>query len=179
MHFDRQAVKRTGIVCASVLKNLNPLQENQSSSLFNLSIDAQGGATLKSAASWGRVLAITGIVIGVLMLIIGFVAQYTISNFEVDPQFNDMYKERTAKTAGNMALVVYVIGGVIMIISSMLVLNFSNRVINALRNMDQSLLNRSFNALKSLLILWAILGIIILLSVFVTFVGMVGFSATE
>ena len=55
-------------------------QPNPGTSLFQLNLDAGNSYTLRSAASWAKVLAITGIIIGVLFFAVGLLMQNAISN---------------------------------------------------------------------------------------------------
>ena len=55
-------------------------QPNPGTSLFQLNLDAANSYTLRSAASWAKVLGIVGIIIGILFFGIGLLVQSAISS---------------------------------------------------------------------------------------------------
>ena len=44
------------------------MEQNQNTSLFQLNLDAQNSYTLRSAASWAKVLGIVGLIMGILFV---------------------------------------------------------------------------------------------------------------
>src|SRR5687767_13970863 len=51
------------------------MDQHQSPPLFQLNLDANNSYTLRSAASWAKVLGIVGIIIGILCFATGFLLQ--------------------------------------------------------------------------------------------------------
>jgi hypothetical protein len=134
----------------------------QSSSLFQLNVDANTGYTLKSAASWAKLLGILGIIFGVLFIAIGIMLQQTVSRSGVFDEYGG-YGSRNANMLGNLGMIVYIIMGAITILGSLFAFNFGNRASAALRTNDQNSLRGSFAAVRNYFAFWGILMIIGLL----------------
>lgn len=123
--------------------------------LFQLNIDGNAQNTLRSAASWSKVLGIVGLILGVLFILIGILVQAAISR-------NGVYGQN-ASLLGNVGMVAYMVFGLIMIISSIFSLNFSSKIGAALRSNDQYSLVSGFAAARNYFAFWSILCIIMLL----------------
>lgn len=134
------------------------------SSLFQLSIDTNANQTLRSAASWGRVLGIVGTILGALLIILGVMIQ---STFKRNPEFGE-----NASLMGNLGMAVYIIFGLVLIISSIFSLNFSSKISAALRSNDQYSLTAGFGAARNYFAFWSILCIIFLLLILLAFLGL-------
>lgn len=139
------------------------------SSLFQLSIDGNTGASLRSAASWGKVLGILGIIFGILFIIIGvLVKTATSSTFS---EYNDYNYRGSASTLGSVGMVMYLLMGIFTILGSVFALNFGNKAATALRSNDAVTLTSSLNNLRNYFAFWSILMIIGLL---LTIIGIAG-----
>jgi len=132
--------------------------EQQSSSLFSLSVDAQTSYTLRSMASWAKVLGIVGITFGVILIIYGLLIQQTTTSYG--------YRSSNAEAYG---IVIYIITALIQIVSSIFALNAGNKISTALRANDQQSLNSGFAAARNFFAIW---GILLILSVIVMFLGL-------
>jgi magnesium-transporting ATPase (P-type) len=123
--------------------------------LFQLNIDANAQQTLRSAASWSKVLGIFGVLLGVLFFILGLLMQ---SASKSNAEFGE-----NAALMRNAGMVVYIIFGLLLIIGSIFSLNFGNKINTALRSNDQYSLSAGFAAARNYFAFWAILCIIFLL----------------
>ena len=56
------------------------MEQNQNTSLFQLNLDAQNSYTLRSAASWAKVLGVVSIILAVLFIILGVLVQQAVSS---------------------------------------------------------------------------------------------------
>ena len=145
------------------------MEQNQNTSLFQLNLDAQNSYTLRSAASWAKVLGIVGLIIGVLCMIAGVLAQQALSRYG-----GSSYRNETgfsATTLGNAGLIVYVIMGLIFIVSSLFALNAGNKISQGLRANDQAALNAGFAGARNYFAFWAVLLIIFLLFMLIGILG--------
>jgi hypothetical protein len=141
-------------------------QQDSGTSLFQLNLDATNSYTLRSAASWGRVLGVVGIIIGLLCFLLGVVVQQQVSNMEGLSTYRS--GGFSASSMGNMGLIVYIIMGLIYLISSMFALTAGNKIMKALKTNDQAALNAGFAGVRNYFALWAILMIIFLLLILVS-----------
>jgi hypothetical protein len=137
-------------------------QPQSSSPLFQLNVDANTGYTLKSAASWGRLLGILGIIFGVLFIVAGIMVQQTLTRTASYQDFGG-YGSRSASMIGNAGMIAYIIMGVITLVGSIFALNFGNKAAAAIRTNDQNSLRASFAAVRNYFAFWSILMIIGLL----------------
>lgn len=144
------------------------MEQNQNTSLFQLNLDAQNSYTLRSAASWAKVLGVVGLIIGILCIIGGILLQQAVArsggSFRNETGFS-------ARTMGNAGLIGYVIMGLIYIVSSMFALNGGNKINQGLKANDQAALNAGFAGVRNYFAFWTILLIIFLLLLLVTFLG--------
>jgi hypothetical protein len=144
-------------------------QSTQGSSLFSLNLDAQNSYTLRSAASWGKVLGILSLIMGGLCVIGGILLQQAVRN--VDGYRSYRSGGFSAESIGNAGLVVYVIIGLIYIISGIFAMNAGNKITSGLRNNNMEALNGGFAGVRNFFALWAILLIISLLFVLIAMLG--------
>jgi len=128
--------------------------QQQSSSLFSLNLDAQNSYTLRGAASWAKVLGVVGIILGILFIILGIAVQQAMTS-------SYGYRSRDTTTIGNLGMVFYMIIGLIVIISSIFALNAGNKITNALRANDQASLSSGFSFIRNYFAIWAIVIIIL------------------
>lgn len=133
------------------------MEQTQNTSLFQLNLDAQNSYTLRSAASWARVLGIVGLIIGILFIILGVMVQQTASRYDYSSG------GISSRTIGSYGLIVYVICGLIFIISSIFAMNAGSKITSGLRGNDQAALNSGFAGVRNYFAFWAVLMIIFLL----------------
>ncbi len=145
------------------------MEQNQNSSLFQLNLDAQNSYTLRSAASWAKVLGIVGLIIGVLCVIFGIIAQQALS--QGGSRYYSGGSGFSARSLGNAGLVVYVLMGLIFIISSTFALNAGNKINQGLKANDQATLNAGFAGARNYFAFWAIMMIIMLLFMLIGALG--------
>lgn len=145
--------------------------QQQNTSLFQLNLDAQNGYTLRSAASWAKVLAITGFIIAALCIAGGIMMQQAMNQYG-----SGYYNDRgfNARMMGNAGLVVYVILGLIFIVSSIFALNAGNKITRGLRSNDQYSLNAGFASIRNYFAFWSVLMIIFLLLILIGLLGSMG-----
>jgi hypothetical protein len=129
-------------------------------SLFQLNLDAQNSYTLRSAASWARVLGIVGLIMGVLCIILGVMVQQAVSSYDGYYRNTNGFSMRTMGMGG---LIIYVIMGLIMIISSIFALNAGSKISGGLRANDQATLNAGFANIRNYFAFWAVMMILSLL----------------
>lgn len=148
------------------------MEPTPSTSLFQLNLDATNSYALKSAASWAKVLAVCGLIIGILFIVSGLFVQSLMNNYSFNNRYNDEVLDGTSmKTASTIGMVMYIIIGLVFVISSIFALNFSNRIAKALRANDQSTLGSGFSAARNYFAFWAILMIILLLLMLIGVAG--------
>ena len=144
------------------------MEQNQSTSLFQLNLDAQNSYNLRSAASWAKVLGIIGLIIGIICVIMGIFIQQAVT------QTGRSYRNDTgfsASTLGNAGLIVYVVMGLIYIVSGMFALNGGNKINQGLKANDQAALNAGFAGVRNYFAFWTILMILFLLLILITLLG--------
>jgi MFS-type transporter involved in bile tolerance (Atg22 family) len=127
-------------------------QQTQNTSLFQLNIDANVAATLRSAASWAKVFAIIGFIWAILLIVLGFLMQ----NYSSRVNYYDGGGGMNTGMVGTAGMVVYIIAGVICLISSIFALNCGNKISAALRTNDQNALREGFAGARNYFALWAI-----------------------
>ncbi|MBC7947225.1 MAG: hypothetical protein H7Y42_05045 [Chitinophagaceae bacterium] len=141
--------------------------ENDQPSLFGLSVDQESAATLKSAAQWGKVLAVLGWILGGLVLLFGIVAYIKITHTYRGSGF----AVRSAETGALRALIVCILFSSILVTGAIFTWNFSNRTNTALDTTDQYSLNSGLSSMKSGMIFWAIIFIVFILLMLLAFLG--------
>ena len=149
------------------------MEQNQTTSLFQLSLDAQNSYTLRSAASWAKVLGVVGMIMGVLFVILGILVQQTISRSygQLDNYRSSGF---SANSLGNMGMAVYLIMGLIYIVSSLFALNAGNKINRGLKTNDQATLNAGFAGARNYFAFWAIMMILMLLLVLISIMSTIG-----
>lgn len=155
----------------SSTKTKSIMEQHQNTSLFSLNLDAQNSYTLRSMASWSKVLGVVGMVLGVLFILVGILVQQAISRYG-----NGYYRSGglSASSIGNMGMAVYVLLGLIMIVTSIFALNAGNKINAALRANDQAALSAGFANARNYFAFWAILIIILLLLLLVSILSGLG-----
>ena len=145
-------------------------QQNTGSSLFQLNLDASNGYTLRSAASWAKVLGVVGLIIGILCVLMGILVQQAVSNYSSSRY--DMGP--SASMIGNYGMAIYIVMGLIFLISSIFAINAGNKISKALKTNDQQSLSAGFSAVRNYFAFWAILMIIFLLLLLIGIAGAIG-----
>lgn len=140
--------------------------QTQGGPLFQLNIDMNANMALRSAASWAKVLAIVGFIMGILFVIFGILVQNAMRS--------GGYYGRNSSMIGSYGLVVYLILGIVMIVSSVFALNFANKVTAALTANDQVALAAGIGAARNYFAFWAVLCIIFLLLLLISVVTALG-----
>ena len=146
------------------------MEQDQNTSLFQLNLDAQNSYTLRSAASWAKVLGVCGLIMGILFVILGIIVQQAISRLD----YGGYRSSGISNSAiGNIGLAVYVIMGLVMILSSVFALNAGNKINQGLKTNDQATLNAGFAGVRNYFAFWAIIIIIMLLLLLISIAGKV------
>jgi hypothetical protein len=148
------------------------MEPNQNTSLFQLNLDAQNSYTLRSAASWAKILGVAGMILGILCIILGVIVQQAVSHYGN----YDTYRGSglTASSVGNLGLAVYVIMGLIYVISSIFALNAGNKISRGLKTNDQDTLNSGFAGARNYFAFWAIMIMLMLIVVLISVLGSLG-----
>jgi len=141
------------------------MEQTQNSSLFQLNLDAQNSYTLRSAASWAKVLGVVGLIMGIIFIVSGIINQ---QRYSEAGYYRGNSGVNALATAG---LVVTVIIGLIMIITSIFALNAGNKINIGLRGNDQATLNAGFAAIRNYFAFWAVILIICLLLIILGILG--------
>jgi hypothetical protein len=141
------------------------MEPTPNTSLFQLNLDANNAFTLRSAASWAKVLAILGLIFGILLIAVGFLVQNAIKNNAYGGYEDSDYRSNAniLENMGTAGMIVYIFFGVLVIIGSIFALSFGNKISTALRTNDQNTLRSGFGAVRNYFAYWSILMIICLL----------------
>lgn len=145
--------------------------QNQSSSLFQLNLDAQNSYTLRSAASWAKVLGILGLILGGLFVLLGILVQQAISNSSGYNSYRYRSSGFSAESLGNIGMAFYILVGLMFIVSSIFALNAGNRITGGLKGNDQAMLNAGFAGARNYFAFWAIIMILTLLLMLLGIMG--------
>lgn len=151
-------------------QNQKIMEENQNSSLFAMNLDAQNSYTLRSTASWAKVLGIVSLILAGLCIILGIVVQQTVSRYG-GGSYGYRSSGLSASGLGAAGLVVYVIMGLLYGLSGMFALNAGNKINAGLKTNNMETLNAGFAGARNFFALWAILMIIALLLMLITVLG--------
>lgn len=148
------------------------MDQTQNTSLFSLSLDAQNSYTLRSAATWAKVLGVVSMIMGILFVGLGILIQQTVSRSY--GAFENQYRDSgfSASTLGNMGMAVYLVFGLLYIVSAIFALNAGNKIGRGLKTNDMATLNSGFAGARNFFAFWAILMIIMLLFVVLGALGM-------
>lgn len=143
------------------------MEQNQNTSLFQLNLDAQNSYTLRSAASWAKVLGIVGMIFGIGFILLGIIVQQKMNQYGYDYRSSGL----STRAMGNAGLIGYVILGLIMIVTSIFAINGGNKISAGLKGNDQATLNAGFAGVRNYFAFWAVLLIICLLFVLLGILG--------
>jgi hypothetical protein len=148
------------------------MEQNQNTSLFQLNLDAQNSYTLRSAASWAKVLGICGLILGILFVILGIMVQAAISRYEsLDYGYRYRSSGMSMGTLGNIGMAFYIVVGLVFVITSIFAINAGNKINGGLRTNDQATLNAGFAGIRNYFAFWAIIIIILLLLILLGVAG--------
>lgn len=140
------------------------MEQNQNTSLFSLNLDAQNSYTLRSAASWAKVLGVVGMILGILFIILGVLVQQAMSRYGGGYRSGGI----SSSAIGNWGMAFYIVVGLVMIIASVFAMNAGNKINTALRGNDQAALSAGFANARNYFAIWAIIIILILLLVLIS-----------
>lgn len=144
------------------------METNQNTSLFQLNLDAQNSYTLRSAATWSKVLGVVGIILGILFIVFGITIQQYLNGGRYG------YRSRDSGAFAGLGMAIYFVMGVIMIISSVFALNASNKINLALRSNDQAALSGGFAGIRNYFAIWAIVIMVMVALLFISFTALIG-----
>ncbi len=147
------------------------MEQDQSSSLFSLNLDAQNSYNLRNAASWAKVLGIVSIIIAGLCIISGILIQQAVSRYGEFDSYRYRSSGLSARGLGNMGLAVYIIMALLYGISGLFALNAGNKINVGLKTNNMESLNSGFAAARNFFAFWAVLMIIFLLLILVGLMG--------
>jgi len=135
-----------------------------------LGIDATGAGHLSVAIRWSKLLAIFGIVLCGLLFIVGFVLaiMHRPVNGYSRPGLNYQFNSASTRTTTSTGIV-YIIISVLHFFPSLFLLQFSNKMYDALARENQTLLNDSLQSLKKIFRYLGILSISVLVLYIVIF----------
>lgn len=148
------------------------MEQNQNTSLFSLNLDAQNSYTLRSMASWSKVLGWVGLILGILFIFLGIMVQQQLSQYGGYRSYRS--GGISASTIGNYGMAVYVVLGLIFVITSIFAINAGGKINAALRANDQAALSSGFANARNYFAFWAVLIIIMLLLVLLGILGSMG-----
>lgn len=147
------------------------MEPNQNTSLFSLNLDAQNSYTLRSMASWAKVLGVVGLILGILFIVLGILVQQAMNQYGTGSYRSGGF---SASAIGNAGMAVYVVLGLIMIVTSVFALNTGNKINTALRANDQGALSAGFANARNYFAFWAVIIIIMLLLVLLSVLTSMG-----
>jgi hypothetical protein len=150
--------------------DLQQESNKQESSLFDMNLNVQNSANLRSAASWARVLGVCGILLGFLLSFL-FLYTYTkLNSYDYSYRRTDsIWANGMAYTKGGLILMVLV--GVIFILGGIFSYGFGNKILAALKSNDDSTLNRGFASLRNYFATRSLTLIIVLLLLLLSMLG--------
>lgn len=144
------------------------MEQNQNSSLFSLNLDAQNSYTLRSMASWSKVLGWVGLILGILFMLLGIMVQQAMNQYGYRSYRGGGL---SATAIGNYGMAVYIVMGLVFVVTSIFAINTGNKINTALRANDQMALSAGFANARNYFAFWAIIIIIILLFVLLGILG--------
>lgn len=140
------------------------MEQNQTSSLFNLNLDPTGRSHLAETARWAKFLAIVGFIgCGLIVLIGVFFGSFfsmMMRGFGNSPY--DTYGTSAASGLGATMAVFYILFALIYFFPVLFLYRFATKMKAALAADDQEVLNTSFQNLKACLRFIGIITIIVL-----------------
>jgi magnesium-transporting ATPase (P-type) len=144
---------------------------NSTSSLFQLNLDEQNSYTLRSAASWAKVLGVVGVILGIFFMIIGILVQQALNHAEENFRFDREETGLNNQALAQIGLITYLIIGLIFIVSSVFAFMAGHKINEGLKSNNQASLNAGFAGVRNYFAFWAILLIIFLLLLLINILG--------
>lgn len=144
------------------------MEQNQNSSLFSLNLDAQNSYTLRSMASWAKVLGWVGLILGILFVLLGVMVQQAMNQYGYRSYRGGGL---SAAAIGNYGMAIYLLMGLVFIVTSIFAINAGSKINAALRANDQASLSAGFANARNYFAFWAIIIIIMLLFVLLGILG--------
>ena len=141
-------------------QNQNP---NPTTSLFQMNLDAQNSYTLRSSASWAKVLGVAGMITGAVLIILMAIAMSQLESRGYRYRRSGLGGMFGDSGATKLGLWIMIITGIIFVIGGIFSFNFGNKINAALRSNDQNGLNNGFAALRNYFALRSIVVIIVLI----------------
>ena len=144
-----------------------PQSQDTGTSLFQLNLDATNSYTLRSAASWAKVLGVVGMMVGAVIIIWCINALIKLSQVSSYGYYRrsegmDLFSNSDTGSA-KLGIWVFIISGIIFIIGGIFSLSFGNKISAALKTNSQEGLSNAFAALRNYYALRGITLIIVLL----------------
>ncbi len=149
-----------------------PAKTSGDSSLFQLNLDAANSYSLRTSASWAKVLGVVGISLGIIIIVIAIKALSDANSTAYSSRnegLSDLFA--TDRSAAGLGAAMLIIAGVIFIVGAMFSYAFGNRISAALKTNDQNGLERGFAALRNYFALRGIVLIIVLLLFLISLAG--------
>lgn len=120
------------------------MEQNTTSSLFELQVDQIAASYLKEAARWAKFLAILGFIFcGFFVLFALFAGSFMAA------AFSTMGAGRSGLMSGAGFSIIYIAFALLYFFPCLYLFNFASKMQTALRSNDQEVLNASFKNLKS------------------------------
>lgn len=142
--------------------------DQQQSTLFSTNLDSQNVYTLRSLASWAKVLGVVGIILGAIFFLAGIAIQQAASRARYS---YGGYARRDIYMIGNIGMATYVILAIIMVVTSIFALNAGNRIVRGLQTNDSMSLASGFANVRNYFAVWAILLMLSLLVMLLSIVS--------
>lgn len=147
------------------------MEQNPNTSLFQLNLDDQNSYTLRSAATWAKVLGVVSMIMGGLFIVLGIMVQQSMSRYSAYDSYRYRGSGLSSGAIGGWGLAIYVLFGLMYIISAIFALNAGNKINAGLKGNDQAALNAGFAGARNFFAFWAILLIIGLLFILLGILG--------
>lgn len=147
------------------------MEQDQTSSLFSMNLDAQNSYTLRGVASWAKVLGIVSIIIAGLCVIFGIIVQQAVSRSGAFDSYNYRSSGLSSNSIGNLGMAVYIFMGILYGVSGMFALQAGNKINTGLKTNSMEKLNSGFAGARNFFAFWAILMIIFLLFMLIGIMG--------
>jgi len=141
------------------------MEQNQNTPLFSLNLDAQNSYTLRSMASWAKVLGVVGLIMGILCILLGIL---------VKQAMNQYGGGLSTSVIGNWGMAFYVVVGLIFIVTSIFALNAGNKINAALQANDRAALSSGFANARNYFAFWGVIIILLLLLGLLSLLGSLG-----
>jgi hypothetical protein len=143
--------------------------------LFQLNLDAENSYMLRSAASWARILGVTGIICGLIMA--GF-AVYMLIVFG-DPNYeygNNKLVDEFNTNDGKASAIFILIVGLVFFLGGFFSFLFGKRIVASLRLNNQEGVNNAFLQLRNY---FATRGITMILLLLLLVLGILGSTLSD